>query len=400
MSGSTVSIRLAPTAQRQFGLPEGPSGTTDADGAFAIGNLLPGRYIVSVSARPRTGVPLSSSSRERQKTYVTTYYPDATDPTDATAVELGAGAELRGLEIRLQRLPVFKVSGKVVNGTTGEAFSAETLSLIRQGAEAPGLSARSTGVSAAGEFSFDGIVPGNYILETKLTAEAGAHQPLAGWQTISVGNQDLDRVVVEMKPAIEMTGRIIVEGAPASSWPQITLTPVEGLNYLDSPMIDADGHFRLAGLEPALYRVTIGSLPRPLFIKSVRFNGRDISGGPIDLGSSATASLEIVMCYGSSTITGLVSDSQGPVGPTISVMAIRRNLSTYAATQTDESGRFSLKGLPAGEYFLAAVDMGPGRLLPEIVEKVGKTITVDDGSSASLDLQLTTTDDLRAANLR
>jgi hypothetical protein len=241
-------------------------------------------------------------------------------------------------------------------------------------------------------------LPGTYILETKPTAEIEDHPPLVAWQMISVGNGDLDRVVVDMKPAIELRGHIVVEGKPPSSWPQITLTPPDGLNYLDSPLIDEDGRFALTGLEPAPYRVTVSSIPPPMFVKSVRFNGHDLSGD-IDLALAQTASLEIVISYGTSSISGVVSDSDGPVGPEVTVMATRRNQGPSRITRTDENGRFSLAGLPPGEYLLTAMDMGPGMLLPEVFEKLGKAVTVGEGDSATAELRLTTRDDLRRASV-
>ena len=75
-------------------------------------------------------------------------------------------------------------------------------------------------------------------------------------------------------------------------------------------MIDEDGRFALTGLEPAPYRLTIGSIPAPMFLKSVRFNGHDMSGGAVDLAAASTASLEIVISYGTSSISGVVSDSR------------------------------------------------------------------------------------------
>ena len=325
LPGVTVSVRLysVPVQGQRFELSR-KTGTTDADGAFAIGGLLPGRYVVSVAAPPSTASPVKSPSlQSHPEIYVTTYYPDATDLAGTTPVEVSAGAQVRGLEIRLQRVPVFKISGKVVNAATGEAGSADVLNLIRQGSGAPGLSAQSAGLKA-GEFSFDGVLPGTYILETKPTAEIEDHPPLVAWQMISVGNGDLDRVVVEMKSAIELRGHIVVVGKPPSSWPQITLTPTDGLNYLDSALIDEDGRFALTGLEPAPYRVTVSSIPPPMFLKSVRFNGHDLSGD-IDLASTTTASLEIVISYGTSSISGVVSDSEGPVGPAVNVMATGPN---------------------------------------------------------------------------
>ena len=64
---------------------------------------------------------------------------------------------------------------------------------------------------------------------------------------------------------------------------------------------------------------------------------------------------------------------------------------------TDESGRFSLAGLPPGDYFLTAMDTGPGflRLAPGVMEKLGKVVTVGESASAAVELRLITMDDLR-----
>ena len=282
-------------------------------------------------------------------------------------------------------------------------MSVEGLGLIRENTGAPGLSARSTGTNAAGEFSFDGVLPGDYFLEAKPLAGPAGH-PLVGWQRISVGNEDLDRVVVEMKPAVEVTGTISVEGKAPSSWPQITLTPAEGLNYLDSPMIDEDGHFSLVGLEPAPYRVTIGRMDPPTFIKSVRFNGHDIDG-EIDLASAPNAALDIVISdHANSSISGVVVDSAGPVGPNVTVVAVHRRFHgvRIPLAQTDQSGNFSFTNLPAGDYFAIAMDrawIANGALIPAL-ERIGTPVTVNDDDSVSVELHLTSANDLRDATLR
>ena len=399
--GATVNVSIYFTSgPREPARQILSTATSDADGAFAIGRLAPGRYVVSVAVPPNTGPPLTSpSQRGPQEVYVDTYYPDATDLAAATPVELAAGAQARGLEIRLHKVPVFKVSGRVVNTVTGEPGSA-VLSLFRRG-NLPGLSARSTGVSA-GDFSFDGVSPGTYVLETKSISEAEDRPPLVGWQVISVGSSDLDRVVVEMKPGVEVRGDIIVEGAPPSSWPRVTLTPEEGLNYpVDFITVDGNGRFTVTGLEPAPYRVNIGPIAAPMFLKGIRFNGRDMGNEPMDLAAAArTASLEIVISDKSASINGVVNDSAGPVGAEIVVMAQSRSLQSASVRRlTDDSGRFSLRGLPPGEYVLTAMDTGSGfiQLAPQVLDKVGKPVTLGEGASATVELRLTTMEELRMA---
>jgi protocatechuate 3,4-dioxygenase beta subunit len=385
------------------------TGTTDADGAFSIGGLAPGRYLVSVTAPSKMSSAVTPASADaRQEIYVTTYYPDATDRADATPVELAAGAQVRALELKLRKVAVFKLSGKVANAVSGDLAVPDKLTLIRQGSRPPGLSARSVGVSAGGEFSFDGVLPGNYFLEAKSNVDAEDRPALVAWQPISVGINDLDRVVVEMKPAMELRGKVTVEGSPLSSWPQITLTPTDGLNYLDSPMVDSDGQFSVTGMEPAAYNVTVGFLSPPLYLKSMRFNGRDVDGGiadpfarsqlgAIDLGASSAASLELVVSRGAASISGVVSDSNGPVGPGIFVFATRET-PPFRIAVTDEKGQFTFKGLPPGQYYVVAMD-GPGMLPPEIILKLGTPVTVADGVT-STNLKITTRDELKSPQLQ
>jgi hypothetical protein len=405
LPGATVNISMySPASGCAACVVPGGSGTgiTDADGTFSIGGLTPGRYLVSVTAPAKMSpavTPASPNARRddaRHEIYVTTYYPDATDRADATPVDLAAGAQVRALELKLEKVAVFKLSGKVANAVSGDPTVPDRLTLIRQGSRPPGLSARYVGVSAGGEFSFDGVLPGNYFLETKSNVDAEDRPALVAWQPISVGNNDLDRVVVEMKPAMELRGKIAVEGSPLSSWPQITLMPTDGLNYLDSPMVDSDGQFRVTGMEPAVYSVAVGFLPPPLYVKAMRFNGRDVDG-PIDLGASSAASLELVVSRGTESMSGVVSDSNGPVGPGVFVFATRETL-PFRVAVTDEKGQFSFKGLPPGQYYLLAMD-GPGMLPPEIILKLGTPVTVADGAT-STNLQLTTKDELPSPQLR
>jgi large repetitive protein len=395
LPGATVNISmysLPPKGCAACIVPGGSgTGTTDADGAFSIGGLGSGQYSVSVVPPQQMSPAVKpASSHARQEIYVTTYYPDATDRADATPVELAAGAQARALELRLQKAAVFKISGKVVNTAPRDPAVPDKLTLIRQGSRPPGLSARSVGVRAGGEFSFDGVLPGNYFLEAKSDDED--RPAFVAWQPISVGNDDLDRVVVEMKPAMELRGKVAVEGSPLSSWPQITLTPIDGLNYLDSAMVDSDGQFRVTGMEPASYKVTVGSLPPPLYLKSLRFNGRDVDGA-IDLGTSSAASLELVVASATASMSGVVSDSNGPVGRGITVLATCEPLPLRIAV-TDEMGQFSFEGLPTGQCYVIAMDV-PGMLLPEIFLKLATPVTVADGAT-STNLNLKMRDELKA----
>jgi len=222
-------------------IPPTLKGTTDADGAFSIGGFSPGRYTIAVTPPLALASPVKPQDpNDPVEAYIKSYYPDATDLASAAAVEIGPGSQVRGLEVQLRRVPVFKITGKVINSATGESGPAEIINLIHEGSATPRQSARSTAL-VSGEFSFENVPFGNYILETRALEEPGPQPPLVGWQTLSVSNSDLEGIVVEMRPSIELRGRVLVEGAPTSSLPQISLIPIEGLNYLQSPTVDSNG---------------------------------------------------------------------------------------------------------------------------------------------------------------
>ena len=397
--GATVSISFKGDRSGPFQRAgQAGTGTTNADGVFAVGSLEPGRYVVSVVPPPLK----MASARRQQETYVTTFYPDASELADAAAVELAAGEQARGVDIRLKKVAVFKLSGKIVNAVTGESGSAEIINLIRQGSGPPGLRRRSTGLSN-GEFAFADVLPGTYVLETQMSDGEDRH-PFVGRQVISVGNEDFDHVVVEMKPGIELRGRILIEGAPVSSWPQVALTPSEGLNNSDFAKTDEDGHFTLGGLEPTEYRVNISSLPASTFVKAVRFNGQQEADALIDLASAANPSLDIVISDKVSSISGAVTDSGGaPAGPGLPIFALSRKTGVPLRAETDDNGQFSFLRLAPGEYLLAAMGslFGIGQLGPsEFFEKLGKLVTIGEASSITTNLRLTTMDDVRNAGLR
>ena len=79
--------------------------TTDAAGEFRIGGLPEGKYLVQAAPPNREGPPEVRTDGSREERYGITWF--------AGAVEVHAGAEVSGVEIRLVRAPIVRVSGTV-----------------------------------------------------------------------------------------------------------------------------------------------------------------------------------------------------------------------------------------------------------------------------------------------
>jgi hypothetical protein len=94
-----------------------PSSETDDRGGFAIGGLLPGRYLLRASSR-QAPLPEIRKDGSVAINYGITYFPSAKTASGATSVSAKAGQE-SSVEIRMVSAPVLHISGDI-SGDTGE----------------------------------------------------------------------------------------------------------------------------------------------------------------------------------------------------------------------------------------------------------------------------------------
>jgi 5-hydroxyisourate hydrolase-like protein (transthyretin family) len=109
-------------------------------GEFRAPNLAPGRYFVATTPQKLTDIQ-SGTERSATKTdegLIPTFYPNAADAASASPVNVGPGAEVRGIDLRLRKARVFRVSGKVMNATTGTPLNPAMIMVYRR--EAGGMS--------------------------------------------------------------------------------------------------------------------------------------------------------------------------------------------------------------------------------------------------------------------
>jgi len=120
--------------------PRGSS-QTDASGEFRIFDLPPGRYYLRAK-------PLSSQmpgQAQPGESYAMVFYPNATQPTGATPVDLSAGQEQRGLDLVLHPVATASIRGRVVKPAGGENCAAAL-----EGADGTDLSDIATGFAVTG----------------------------------------------------------------------------------------------------------------------------------------------------------------------------------------------------------------------------------------------------------
>ncbi|MEO7145353.1 MAG: carboxypeptidase-like regulatory domain-containing protein, partial [Bryobacteraceae bacterium] len=163
------SMRQAYMNGKRQLLPSG-GGTTDDTGEFKMTGLSPGRYYLSAApmrngffgenARPATR-PAAGEAAKPEEAYVATYYPGVTDATAATPIEVAAGRDLPGINIRLQKSQVFRVQGKVAGGVPNQSVQRLRVMLMPKDGFMGSIGSISSGIGKGGSFDLHGVAPGS-----------------------------------------------------------------------------------------------------------------------------------------------------------------------------------------------------------------------------------------------
>jgi len=364
------------------------SGSTNDLGEFRVANLPPGRYFVSAARRGGTLQAFRNAGRggragraaggggsgpaEVMEDYVTTYYPNVLDVNNASGLDLVAGSETRGIDIRLQKARFHRVSGSVsgllssnsapVAQAKGKAGAGILLALApRNGSGRQAGNALVNG--ADGTFEFAAVPPGSYYIVAQ--APGPAQQRVTARVPVEVGNADVSGVAVRLQPPLAVSGNVRLEssgGQPAVrlSTVRLTLVPTETVagNQSRNPQaqLAEDGSFQ-AQLEPYAYTVEAGGLPEGFYLKSVKLAGREMPDAALDL-SYGGGPVDIVLAPASGDVTGTVQNARGEPAASIQVTAVpvsgslRRDRNKLVTT--DANGNFTLHGLPPGDYQIFA----------------------------------------------
>jgi hypothetical protein len=383
--GSVMVLALRPTYQRgeRQWLPLGTVQTNDL-GEFRIASLTAGGYVVAASSTLSVGSLLGGSDRSAsdkpEMAYATTFYPNAADASGAMGVRVEVGGETKLGDIRLLRTPTVRVSGKFVGETEGRSFMVRLVP--KGGGLLSSLAGKTAIVQPGGSFTLRGVAPGSYTLSSPSYSLNGvssdSQAPLSGTQTIQVGDQNIEGILLQLSPGSELPGVVAVEGKDKVSLEkvQVQLNARDSSAGLGLPrgIPGEGGKFTLKNVAADRYLVQVNNLPEGSYVKSVRFGGQDLTEEGLDLTSGVAGSLQITLSLEAAQVDGVVQDSDNkPVaGATVVLLPdVRSRYSLYREVTADQNGAFRLKGVTPGDYkFLAWEDIVTGASQdPEFLKK-------------------------------
>lgn len=382
-------------------------------GEYRIGGLLAGKYYVSASAPVnfQSLVPAQSSLDEAgaklpDTGYVTTYYPNTIDRTQAAALDLHPGDEMP-VNVSLVRTHTPHVGGSVVGFAPGMRVmvmlrSRETQAIVI-----------ASEVDKNGKFDIPHVPPGAYSLITTIWNEGKTR---SGLIEVDVADTDIEGLRLSHSSTATIRGKIrkpartadlssthyvslrrIDDGEDYSE--VFTLVPDGSSGSLGLSRTQSDGSFELKNVTPGLYDIEVAGNAidtSDTFVESITVGSKEFveSGLPVNGG---TIPVEVTLSSGAGIVEGsVIKEKQEPVANAVVISVpeskYRKRKSYYQRGSTDQQGHFKLHGLRPGTYTVFACetldeDQYPD---PEFLKKFagqGSSVKVEKAGRQNVALQ-------------
>ena len=384
-------------------------------GEYRIANLPAGNVYISVSpppdfkslienAGPTADTRNTKADSSPSTTYQTTYYPGTADRSQATPIPLHPGDEFPA-NFTLTPSPSLSIRGSVVNvpprASATIMLQSRDFSLVLNGAE----------MHKDGSFVIHDVSPGSYTIMASIE---GSPVPMTARQSLQVGSTNVEGLRLSPQPGATMQGRMRVEARNAAgrfdpervflALQSVDSEQDEGMlagreSFSNLAHVARDGSFQWTDVPAGSYYVQVmgdTTANEGWFVKSVATGGRDVNESGINV-DGGTVSLDLVISANGGVVEGVVVDRKGePVANAVVVAVpearMRSRIDHYRKTVTDQTGRFSLRGLRPGDYTVFAWENVDGEAFynPDFLklyEGRGSAMHVSEADRKSLQLE-------------
>ena len=378
-----------------------------------VGNLM----VSQLASRNTQFLPPVESDGNGVRFFPSVYHPSSLLMSSAALVSVRSGEEKSGIDIQMRPMPARRISGRIT--AAGAPVTGIALRLVAQDptvartSPATLIDTPQAMADGNGEFVFVGVVPGSYNL-IAIRAPVSPSEP-ASWATdvVTVGDRDVSGLQVQMQAGTTVSGRIVIEGTGGSPpldnlrSGSITARPVPGsAGAFQTRQLtgrtDQNMRFVIPAVIPGAYMMSVTNLPPGWVLKTVTSNGQNIVDRSFTIGSSGLTDVVVSITNQISSITGIVRDMDGKTSSNPTVAAFptdktlwrlpgmgSRRVQTAAPAR---DGRYTFRSLPAGEYYVVAVDspsadFSDSNVLNALISFAQK-VTLGEGESRTQDLRM------------
>ena len=367
--------------------------TSDDRGFFDFSLLRPGKYYISVSAKPWYAMhPQTASTTAERPTpqispaldvaYPTTYYNGATEADSATPIEVKGGDRLQ-VDVHLNPVPALHLIFRIPENSPDQQNNFSMPMLQKHVFDSLEF-VQSDGMRqvAPGMYELMGVAPGRYTVRAK-NPESGQLEQSANVELDRDG-QELSDSRGEALGSLKLTVKIPGEE---------TLPKQYGVGLQDSRRRvvafrqgDLTGKFTFENLPPGKYAILIGSQTKPYSVLRTTSQAGDSAGHDVNITPGAAVELTAFLSAGIVSIEGVVQKKGKSVAGVMVALVPKdpvAHIELFRRDQSDFDGTFVVQGVVPGSYTIVAVEDAWGLewLQPSVLARYvqnGKNVTVDE----------------------
>lgn len=336
---------------------------TDDLGEYRLFDLKPGRYFVRASPvahswRTVGGFQLPTSILKSAGGYAPTYYPDTTEISRASAIELKPGDDVSSVDLSLLRQITYKIRGQVVNAVSDRSGRDAQIELLPEDLGSFNTEDRRGTFADAetGGFEIDDVPTGRYaVVATRRDGE----NEFSGSTMVEVNDTSVESVRIVITRGAEIRGRVVLDGMiefPRDLRVEIEPKYPSPLGTRRNAKMKPDGSFTINGVADGVYIFNVWALCEGCYVKAAKSNGADILNDGLQISSaSAPSSIELVFSNKSGTIEGTVAVEDGSPASGATIIVVPDHAPPgqpweHFEESTDQYGHFVVRAVPPGGY--------------------------------------------------
>lgn len=322
-------IQNASVVIRQFSAagPAVATTATNAQGEFAVFNLVPGTYTI-IASQQSFGTQAASASV--------------------------ASNETTEVQLNLPPNPG-SVQGTIINAQTGTPLPDTLIRIIDSG----GVLVAVSQTDVNGVYRVDGLAPGSYTL---VAVNAEFQNQTLGFTAISDQTVTLNSALNPNPGSITGTVLNAQTSAPIAG-ASILIFPSGSFIPVFETAADQNGSFTAGSLQPGAYSVTAAAS-----------NFGTISVGALVSSGAATA-VEISLSPLPAAISGQITDQSGNPLPDAVIRILDQNQNVVGSGAADLNGNYSIGNLAPGTYTVSASAPNYGTGLQGVSVLADQTLT-------------------------
>lgn len=369
---------------------------TDDRGSYRFSTLAAGIYIVALPS------PFPRHTDHSYEQLAPLYYPGSRSVDAASPVSADPGAELSGIDFKLDQARAVAISGHIVS-IPGEPLPSSPLTVIASPLDSGDVGLPISWISKVyslpdGQFAL-WLARGRHVLridappasagsgptsavedgDGKITLElqtgstpiipaASALPTLIAQTPVTVTDEPLNDLSLALTHGGRISGRFEFNGTQPSvqalSSSYVSVISLEGHNVgsISPARIEQDGTFLTAGLPDGAYELS-WTLPGSWFFRKMS-GPVNASHAVIDVTHDSTTSVVIQLASTGAKLGGYVRGSDGTVRPDAFIYAfaanpaarfgVSRSMVRAGEFRPATDGHYTLSGLIPGEYFVVA----------------------------------------------